>query len=259
MSSCRKRAAGRYTEPAGYPEQDGAGACAMGSVTYAARRCVWESVSSLMSPCTRREQNSNTPPAPTISARPAIRPISATSHRSRRVRFRARASAAPASAWLARSIHDACDIVCRSRMPDSSAASRQPDLAGVRAPRHARPSRRSANAACRLAGRVARMRRRAVSSRHQDARGGEEPLDRRSARLRHFARALAAHEHPRRRRPSSARWGDAHDWEIAKRREFHNDALIALTARRQRATLVTRNRRDFAWLEKKLAVSVLYV
>jgi predicted nucleic acid-binding protein len=53
--------------------------------------------------------------------------------------------------------------------------------------------------------------------------------------------------------------GDAHDWEVAKRREFQNDALIALTARRQAATLVTRNRRDFALLEKKLAVSVLYV
>src|SRR6266540_1371186 len=53
--------------------------------------------------------------------------------------------------------------------------------------------------------------------------------------------------------------GDAHDWDVAKRREFQNDALIALTARRQGATLVTRNRRDFAWLEKKLAVSALYV
>ena len=53
--------------------------------------------------------------------------------------------------------------------------------------------------------------------------------------------------------------GDAENWEVAKRREFQNDALIALTARRQGATIVTRNRRDFLRLERKCAVKVFYV
>jgi len=35
--------------------------------------------------------------------------------------------------------------------------------------------------------------------------------------------------------------GDAERWEINKRREFQNDALIALTARRHGATIVTGN------------------
>jgi predicted nucleic acid-binding protein len=51
--------------------------------------------------------------------------------------------------------------------------------------------------------------------------------------------------------------GDAHGWEVSKRREFQNDALIALTARRHGATVVTHNRRDFAILEQKLALTVL--
>ena len=33
--------------------------------------------------------------------------------------------------------------------------------------------------------------------------------------------------------------GDAHRWELSKRRDFQNDALIALTARRHGATVVT--------------------
>jgi predicted nucleic acid-binding protein len=53
--------------------------------------------------------------------------------------------------------------------------------------------------------------------------------------------------------------GDAHDWDIARRREFQNDTLIALTARRHGATVVTRNRRDFVLLEGKLALNVLFV
>jgi predicted nucleic acid-binding protein len=53
--------------------------------------------------------------------------------------------------------------------------------------------------------------------------------------------------------------GDAHAWDVAKRREFQNDALIALTARRQGATIVTRNRRDFELLATKLPVSVVYI
>jgi predicted nucleic acid-binding protein len=53
--------------------------------------------------------------------------------------------------------------------------------------------------------------------------------------------------------------GDSRDWEIAKRREFQNDALIALTARRFGATLVTRNRDDFSLLERRCRVTMLYV
>ena len=51
--------------------------------------------------------------------------------------------------------------------------------------------------------------------------------------------------------------GDAHDWEIAKRREFQNDALIALTARHHGATVVTRNRGDFELLARKLHLAVV--
>jgi len=43
--------------------------------------------------------------------------------------------------------------------------------------------------------------------------------------------------------------GDAHGWDRSKRRDFQNDALIGLTARRHRATVVTANRRDFELLE----------
>lgn len=39
--------------------------------------------------------------------------------------------------------------------------------------------------------------------------------------------------------------GDAHNWDRSKRRDFQNDALIALTARRHGATVVTANRNDF--------------
>jgi predicted nucleic acid-binding protein len=53
--------------------------------------------------------------------------------------------------------------------------------------------------------------------------------------------------------------GDAHDWDVSKRREFQNDVLIAATARRYGATIVTRNRHDFELLEKKLAVSLLFL
>ena len=55
------------------------------------------------------------------------------------------------------------------------------------------------------------------------------------------------------------RIGDAHHWDVATRREFQNDALIALTARRHGATIVTRNRGDFELVEKSLAVTVLFV
>ena len=51
--------------------------------------------------------------------------------------------------------------------------------------------------------------------------------------------------------------GDAEDWEINKRREFQNDALIALTARRQGAAVVTANAGDFNLLSGKLGIRVV--
>ncbi len=53
--------------------------------------------------------------------------------------------------------------------------------------------------------------------------------------------------------------GDAHDWDRSKRRDFQNDALIALTAKGQGATVVTANRDDFEILGKRLGVPVLVV
>lgn len=47
-------------------------------------------------------------------------------------------------------------------------------------------------------------------------------------------------------------------WEVNKRREFQNDALIALTARRHGATVVTSNQADFSLLKRRLNISVLY-
>jgi predicted nucleic acid-binding protein len=52
---------------------------------------------------------------------------------------------------------------------------------------------------------------------------------------------------------------DSHGWDDGKRRDFQNDALIALTARRHGATVVTSNRRDFELLSKRLGVTVLIV
>ena len=52
------------------------------------------------------------------------------------------------------------------------------------------------------------------------------------------------------------RVGDEQGWETAKRREFQNDALIALTARRHGATVVTNNRVDFELLRARLRVAV---
>ena len=43
-----------------------------------------------------------------------------------------------------------------------------------------------------------------------------------------------------------------------KRLEFQNDALIALTARRHGATVVTANREDFGLLSAAISVRVLY-
>jgi predicted nucleic acid-binding protein len=51
--------------------------------------------------------------------------------------------------------------------------------------------------------------------------------------------------------------GDEQSWEHHKRREFQNDALIALTARRYGATVVTANLSDFALLARVLQIHVL--
>ena len=51
--------------------------------------------------------------------------------------------------------------------------------------------------------------------------------------------------------------GDRENWDINKRRDFQNDALIALTARRHGATIVTANSSDFELLRSKLGISVL--
>jgi predicted nucleic acid-binding protein len=53
--------------------------------------------------------------------------------------------------------------------------------------------------------------------------------------------------------------GDAQDWDRSKRREFQNDALIALTARAHGATVVTANKEDFELLGSALRVPVLAV
>jgi predicted nucleic acid-binding protein len=50
--------------------------------------------------------------------------------------------------------------------------------------------------------------------------------------------------------------GDAEGWERHKRREFQNDALIALTARRHGATVVTDNVSDFALLTREVRVRI---
>jgi len=46
-------------------------------------------------------------------------------------------------------------------------------------------------------------------------------------------------------------------WEHHKRREFQNDALIALTTRRYGATVVTANLSDFALLARSLRIQIL--
>ena len=51
--------------------------------------------------------------------------------------------------------------------------------------------------------------------------------------------------------------GDKENWDINKRRDFQNDALIALTARRHDATVVTANNSDFEMLRLELGISVL--
>jgi len=53
--------------------------------------------------------------------------------------------------------------------------------------------------------------------------------------------------------------GDAHGWDRNKRRDFQNDALIALTARGHGAVVVTANREDFEILGRRLGVAILIV
>jgi predicted nucleic acid-binding protein len=55
------------------------------------------------------------------------------------------------------------------------------------------------------------------------------------------------------------RIGDVHGWETSKRRDFQNDTLIALTARRHGATIVTADRADFGLLAEVLRIHVLPV
>lgn len=51
--------------------------------------------------------------------------------------------------------------------------------------------------------------------------------------------------------------GDEQGWGLAKRRDFQNDTLIALTARRHGATVVTVNRTDFELLARALRITVI--
>lgn len=53
--------------------------------------------------------------------------------------------------------------------------------------------------------------------------------------------------------------GDREGWDRNKRRDFQNDALIALTARRHGATVVTADVSDFGLLAQELRVAVLPV
>ena len=53
--------------------------------------------------------------------------------------------------------------------------------------------------------------------------------------------------------------GDAEGWDRNKRRDFQNDALIALTARRHGTTIVTADVSDFELLGRELRIPVLAV
>jgi predicted nucleic acid-binding protein len=56
-----------------------------------------------------------------------------------------------------------------------------------------------------------------------------------------------------------AKFGHRHGWETAKRRDFQNDALIGLTARRHGAVVVTSNKVDFEMLADELSIRILAV
>jgi predicted nucleic acid-binding protein len=53
--------------------------------------------------------------------------------------------------------------------------------------------------------------------------------------------------------------GDREHWDHRKRRDFQNDTLIALTARRHGATVVTADHSDFEILSRAVRIAVLYV
>ena len=53
--------------------------------------------------------------------------------------------------------------------------------------------------------------------------------------------------------------GDEHGWGPAKRRDFQNDALIALTARRHGAVVVTANQADFELLAHAARITLVLV
>jgi len=55
------------------------------------------------------------------------------------------------------------------------------------------------------------------------------------------------------------RIGDAQTWDPRRRRDFQNDVLIGLTARRYGATVVTTNRADFELIADEVRISVLAV
>lgn len=51
--------------------------------------------------------------------------------------------------------------------------------------------------------------------------------------------------------------GDTEGWDKNKRRDFQNDALIALTARRRGASVVTADLSDFDFLARELGISIV--
>ena len=53
-----------------------------------------------------------------------------------------------------------------------------------------------------------------------------------------------------------AKVGAARGWEVGKKRDFQNDALIGLTAVRHGATLITSNRADFELLANEIPLKV---
>ena len=53
--------------------------------------------------------------------------------------------------------------------------------------------------------------------------------------------------------------GDQQTWDRHKRREFQNDALVALSVRRRGGMVVTSNRSDFQLLERRLGLRTHYL
>jgi predicted nucleic acid-binding protein len=55
------------------------------------------------------------------------------------------------------------------------------------------------------------------------------------------------------------RVGDLRNWDARKRRDFQNDALIALTAKHHGASVLTQSQSDFEILETEIGLSVIYL